>query len=175
MLRVKSAISSVCLALTLWTTADLRAQIKAPAPDAPLPSALLTAKKAFISFAGGEPYSLRGPRQVYNQFFAEIKASGRYQLVRSPGEADLVLQLSFANPMSKVSVSPGAGGSWGSSSSQPQFRLVLLDPRTSIVLWTIIDDVPSAMLPENRDKNLDNTLHRLAQDLEALTAPSTAN
>lgn len=168
MLQLRYAIAGFSLVACLCTVGDLPAQTVTKVPDAPLPSTLLTAKRVFISFAGGEFDSNWGPRQIYNQFYAEIKARGQYELVRTPGESDLVLQVSFRNPMSEVSVSPGAGGSWGSSSSSPQLQLVLRDPKTSIALWTFVEYVPKAFSPKSRDKIFGSTLHKLASDPEAL-------
>lgn len=171
MLRVRNVLSCICLATALGGTANLRAQTGKSAPNAPLPSAVLSAKNVFLSFTGQDFDYTRGLRQIYNQFYAEIKGWGYYTPVRSPGEADLVLQISFDDPLTGVSVSPGAGGSWGKSSDDPQLHLALLDPKTNIVLWTLVEHVPKAILQDNRDKNFDSTLHKLVGDLKDLTAP----
>ncbi len=172
MLRLRDSIASLAMMSCLWTATALRAQTLSKVPDAPLPTALHTAKNAFIAFAGGDASFNRDSRQIYNQFYAEMKESGRYNLVGSPGAADLVLQVSFASPISNVDVGPGAGGSWGHSLVERQLHLVLLDPKTGIALWGFTEGVDPAMLAENRDKNLKIAVHELAADLNALIGSS---
>jgi hypothetical protein len=63
--------------------------------SAPVPSLLLNAKKVFISNAGADsglfPHPFSGdPDRAYNQFYADVASWGRYQMVSTPGEADLV-------------------------------------------------------------------------------------
>ncbi len=172
MLRLRDSIAGLAMMSCLWTATALRSQTPSKIPDAPLPTALHTAKNVFIAFAGGDASFSRDSRQIYNQFYAEIKKSGRYNLVGTPGAADLVLQVSFVSPISKVEVKPGAGGCWGSSSDDRQLRLVLLDPRTGIALWGFTESVDAALLAENRDKNLKTAIHQLAADLNALIGSS---
>lgn len=173
MLQLRYAIAGFSLVACLCTIGELRAQTVTKVPDAPLPAALHTAKNVFISFAGGDASFNRDSRQIYNQFYAEIKERGRYNLVGSPGAADLVLQVSFASPISNVVVGPAAGGgSWGNSSIERQLRLVLLDPKTGIALWGFTERVVPALLAESREKNLKIAVRQLAADLNALIGSS---
>ncbi len=146
---------------------------------APLPSQILTAKKVFISNAGGE-----WPRgnwsgdsvRTYNQFFAAIKNWGKYDIVLAPSDADLVLQISFAEPIADLNVfGPSGGATTGSSTKDPQFRLVLLDPKTNVLLWTFTEHLqPMTGLKKSRDRAFDETLTALVSDLKTLTAQSKA-
>jgi hypothetical protein len=70
-----------------------------PAPPAPIPAQILTAKKVFIANGGGDEsrydtaWFSGGPDRAYNQFYAAMKTWGRYELVAAPGDADLVFEI----------------------------------------------------------------------------------
>ena len=173
MLRIRLAILSTALALL--SVPGLEAQQANGTAPAPLPSQIITAKKVFISNAGGEldPDIWSGEStRTYNQFYAAIKSWGRYELVAAPADADLVLEIGFANPIVGVMVSSTSGGG---SSNDPQFRLVMLDPKTHILLWTLTTHVPRKIgLQKGRDRNFDESLARLVDGLKKLTTQPTA-
>ena len=157
------------LGLAMISSAVLQAQTEV-APAAPIPSQILAAKKVFISNAGGELYPgfwSGGPYRAYNEFYAVIKNWGQYELVAAPADADLVLQISYADPIMLVAS--------GSSINFPQFRLALIDPKAHIVLWTI-NEQARAMggLQKSRDKEFENALNKLVDDLKALVAQPAA-
>jgi hypothetical protein len=170
MSKARLAVVSLGLAMSLPILPALQAQIAKPAP---LPSQILTAKKAFISNAGGllDLNMVSGdPRRDYNQFYATIQAWGRYELVASPADADLVLQISiiYIPRQMGAEVIPF-----------PSFRLALLDPKTNLALWVLdeflVDKPGFSMIREkNRDKAFDDAINRLVADLKALTAQPDA-
>jgi hypothetical protein len=168
MLRIRLMIVSISLAMALLAVPGLEAQHVDEAP-APLPSQIITAKQVFISNAGGEIPSYRwsgGSTRTYNQFYAAIKSWGRYELVAAPADADLVLEISFANPSEREEKT---------FSDDPQFRLVLLDPKTHILLWTLTTRVPEKRgFQKSRDRDFDEALVSLVNDLKKLTAQPTA-
>jgi hypothetical protein len=149
------------------STAVLLAQSEV-APAAPIPSQILTAKKVFISNASGEFDTVRwngGPVRTYNEFYAAIKNWGHYDIVSTPSDSDLVLQISFANPIFGFN-----GGS-----NFPQIKLLLLDPKTHIVLWTLAEDAPIKVgLQKSRDKSFSDAIGKLVDNLKALTAQPAA-
>ena len=55
-----------------------------PVPEAPLPAAIVNAKKIFLTNGGGS-------NLAYDAFYSEMKSWGKYEIVGSPDEADLVL------------------------------------------------------------------------------------
>jgi hypothetical protein len=147
--------------------------LHAQAPAAPIPSQIVNAKKIFIANAGGgfdREIGNGEPSRTYNEFYAAIKTWGRYELVGSPSEADLVLQISIANSAKVLgnSVVP-----WF------QVRLAILDPKTNVVLWVLDEWIPESQgmgmwSKKNRDKEIDDGLDRIVGDLKALTAqPAT--
>ncbi len=102
----------VATALLLVPFADGQKSTDAPAP---VPVQITRGKKVFISNAGGDTNYLYsgGPDCLYNQFYAAIQSWGRYQLVAGPGDADLVLAISFSNQFI------GAEDPRGNGSSSP--------------------------------------------------------
>ncbi len=70
-----------------------------------LPTAIQTAKRVFLGNAGVDGTSLSAFRksgdvsQPYDWFYAALKNWGRYELVGSPADADLVFEISFAAPL----------------------------------------------------------------------------
>jgi hypothetical protein len=175
MLKVKLAVVAFGIAIMLPTTVAALAQTAAIAPAAPLPPQILTAKKIFISNAGSgvdEKLWSGGPVQPYNELYADIKSSGQYQLVATPADADLVLQISFADPLTDVGGSKDSGSV---SSTTPQLKLVLLDPKTNIVLWTLNEKTSIGHLQKGRDQALADSIGKLVTDLKGLTAqPASA-
>lgn len=69
---------------------------KPPTATAPTPVAIQTAKRVFLGNAGVDSSSYPAFQrsgdinQPYNWFYAAMKNWGRYQLVGTPAEADLV-------------------------------------------------------------------------------------
>lgn len=171
MLKVNLAVLALGFAAMLSTPAGLLAQAAAIAPAAPLPSQVLTAKRIFISNAGSGPDEKLwsgGPAQPYNEFYAAIKSSGLYQLVPAPSDADLILEISYADPLTEVGGSKDSGSV---SFTSPRLKLVLLDPKTRVILWTLERETSIGHLEKGRDQALANSIGKLVGDLKGLTAP----
>jgi len=142
-----------------------------PSAPAPIPAQILTARKVFISNAGQD--GLGGfsgdPNRAYNQFYAAVKTWGQLELVSSPADADLVLEISFdvqalgANVVRGDSVGPGYS---------PRFKLRILDAKTRFTLWAFTQRVQWALLSGNRDKNFDRGLTALVTNLKELLGQS---
>jgi hypothetical protein len=167
-IMLKARLAVVSLALALFSSAILQAQTAA-APPAPIPSQILTAKKVFISNAGGDFGHWNwsgGQARTYDEFYAAIKSWGRYELVSTPCDADLVLAIIGHHPVD-------TGGN--DLSTVPQFGLVLIDPKTHIALWTLDENVPQGMgTQKSRDKGFEGAMNKLVADLKALTAQPAA-
>jgi hypothetical protein len=144
-------------------------------PAAPVPAQILTAKRVFIANAGGdsawypypEPAFTGGPDRAYNDFYAAVKAWGRYDLVGSPSDADLLLEIQFRVLPRVVRI--GATPYFDS-----QLRLTIRDPRTQAALWGIAEQVDPANLLGNRDKNFDQAMTRVLGDLKRVDATRPA-
>ena len=121
------------------------AQQPAPVAIAPASPLLLNAKKIFISNAGADsglfPHPFTGdPDRAYNAFYANVASRGRYQLVTTPAEADLVFELQLTAPNGPSN----ADKSKGASDPLPMLRLVIYDRPTHYVLWALTESIGAA-------------------------------
>ena len=148
------------------------AQETPTAPVAPIPAQIITAKKVFIANGGVDATSLaafrraKEPREPYNQFYIAMKSWGRYELVGTPGEADLVLQLSFSAPLSDCVKL---------TSYQPQLTLAIFDSQTHFRLWTFTEPVQGAVLKSSWDKNVKQGIGSLIEDLKQIVVQPTVS
>lgn len=154
--------------LVVALLAALSAMAQKPAaqdpPSAPLPSALAHAKVLFIGNAGDQENA--DCLRVYNDFYAGVTALKRFQLVRDPNKADLVLEMHYEVNLGQ------AVGSNDSNRSVRQFRVMLIDPRSHTILWTIVERTNYAIFQSNRNKNLDETVGALVHDFDLLVSPT---
>lgn len=142
------------------------AQKAATAPQAfavaPVPGKIYSAKKVFVSNAGsdsglfGALFFDGDPDRTYNEFFADVQRTGRYELVGDPAQADLVLETHLSLP---------------SGQQFPMFRLVVYDANTHFVLWTLTESIEPALTQKNRDKNFDQALGNLVADFQRAGTP----
>jgi hypothetical protein len=142
-----------------------------PVAAGPIPTQIAAAKKVFIANAGeNQPFDEAslfsgGSERAYNEFYAGVKALGRYDLVGAPADADLLLEIELTAP--KVPQEPQF---FAIFSYDPQFRLVIRDPKTNTLLWAVNEHVQWAILQGNRDKNFDQAMGRVVNDVQGLAA-----
>ncbi len=168
-----------CVALTIAGVAvpGLRAQDRKESPPAPLPAQIFTARKVFVCNGGGDTldYYSGGPDRAYNELYAALKGWGRYELVATPVDAELVFEISFSVPILGEAVSGGAGTPVSSKTViDPQFRLAIRELKTQVLLWTFIEHVQNALLKGNRDKNFDQAMTALVNDIRNVAGQPAA-
>ena len=146
---------------------------------APIPAQISAAKRVFVANAGGDspstedPLFAGGPDRAYNQFYAAMKTWGKYELVNSPADADLLFDIRFMLPSMAQPVFKG--DSMGAGAFDPQLRLEIRDPRSTAILWGFTEHLQWAILKANRDKNFDLAMARLVDDTQKLSAQATAD
>ena len=159
---MKASAASFMLASLLLLPNLVTAKTSKPTPPpAHIPAQILSAKTAFISYAGvdnpyfnsrvpkftgGDPYG------IYNQFYDAINKWGQYQLVSTPADADVILEISAI-------YTPGI--------STPIFRLRILDPKTTVTLWSFYEEL--GFSPQGWDK----TLTQIMQDVQLVATPTS--
>ena len=142
-------------------------------PAAPLPAALQTAQRVFISNAGADsglfphPFS-GGPERFYDQFYAAVKGMGRFDIVSDPGEAELVLELRLIAPSGPSDPNKVKGA----SDPLPMFRLTIFDRKSHYALWTLTRSIDRAVSQKSHDRNFDDAMAALALDLKRVTMKS---
>lgn len=162
MSRFSRTICILFFAFSWMLIADLQAQ----QPRAPLPTQLKESRKVFVSNCGMDARSLSwfadagDPNLPYNAFYTALKNSGRFDLVASPAEADLVLELSMEMPLI-------GGGKY--EELEPQIRLRIVDAKTRFTLWSITQPVQKAMRTSTWVKNFNAALSTLMDELKAVT------
>ena len=133
---------------------------------APMPTAIQTAKRVFLGNAGVDGMSFQAFRQSgdmnrpYNWLYAAMKTWGRYELVGSPADADLVFEISFSAPLVGADKLP---------TFAPYLRLEILDAKTHFLLWTIVEPVDGAYRKATWEKNFNTGVTNLVSDLKNLT------
>jgi len=135
----------------------------------PVPADILSAKSLFVSNGGGdaglfpEPFS-GDPSRGYNELYGALKASGLYQLVDDPSQADLVLELKLTAPYGPSR----ANKMQGASDPLPMFTLTVFDRKTHYALWTLTRNIDFAVLQRTHDRNFDDALTAVVSQFEAL-------
>jgi hypothetical protein len=126
----------------------------------PIPPALHTAQTVFVSNAGSdsglfpEPFS-GDTNRPYSQFFNSLKATGAFELVADPAQADLVLEIQLTAP-----TGPQRGSKQlGAGDPVPMFRLVVYDRKSHYILWTETQSIDIAFLQKTHDRNFDDALN----------------
>lgn len=149
------------------------AQKQAPAPPAPIPAQILAAKKVFVANGGvdgmaeDDPIFSGGSDRAYNQFYARVKDLGHFEIVGSPAEADLLLEI--RQEVLTVTLRGEVG-----RSDTPVFHLQIRDPKTNALLWAFHLHFKFGGGQANSDRNFDQAVDRLVNDLRILVAPSPA-
>ena len=167
-------VSAVAMVSMFGMAANAAAQdaTKSAAANAPVPTALQTAKRAFIGNAGVDGTSIVLFRkagdinQPYNWFYAAMKNWGRYELVGNPADADLVFEISFAAPLE---------GNEKLLSAAPYLRLEIMDAKTHFLLWTIVAPVEGAYRKSTWENNLNAGITSLVSDLKPIAGNAPTN
>jgi hypothetical protein len=173
---------TLAAAVVLFSTSAVHAQSTSQSTDssvtsaaqAPIPRAIAAAKTIFLSNAGADstlfPSPFSGtPDRGYNQLYAALAASHRFQIVNSPAQADLIVQIRLTADY--IPYRPH--NELGFADRQPLFRLVVYDRPTHYVLWAITQPVEFAVLQHSHDRNFDNAVNALARQFLDLASPST--
>ena len=176
MCKILSLLSGAALlSAAMLSNVPSLAQQSAPPAAAPVPPAILSASRIFISNAGADaglfpsPFS-DTPDRGYNQFYAALKNQGSYQLVNDPSQADLVLELRLSAPYGPSDPSKQKGA----SDPLPMFRLTIYDAKTHYVLWAFTESIDVAYLQKSHDHNFDIALAAIVRDLLALAGKTSS-
>lgn len=138
-----------CLALVLPVYAQ---QTNQPAP---VPAQILNAKRVFISNAPPTRPELAltiysgGPYRAYDQFYAAMKTWGRFQVMGSPRDADLVFEV---------------------AQNSRDLRLVIVDPQSHLPLWWFDELLSMGTHRKDSDELYDRVMVKLVRDVQDLVS-----
>jgi len=148
-------IAIFCIASTVaLLTMPIAAAKKAPDPPrGPIPVQITTGKKVFISYreSDADPGSID---LTYHEFYALIKDWGKYELTSTPAEADLIFEIRYVSGI-----------------SDSQLWMCIVDPKTHVMLWPLIQHVEGSSRETARRKKFDAAMSDLVEDLKTLTTP----
>ena len=158
------------ISLTIAAGSAFARQQATYAPTAPVPAPIFTAKKEFISNTTGELVLPPGnPDLAYNEFYAAMKSWGRYEIVGSPTDADLVFEIRYTFVIGPTGVNQGNGG----STQAFQFRLVIRDLKSQTVLWAFSEIILPPSKQAMGRQRLDQAMAALMDDVRKLASPAS--
>jgi hypothetical protein len=102
-------------------------------PSGPVPATIASAHTILLTNVGVSARLGLDPNQLYNDIHSRLEQWGYYQLVSSPQAADLIFQLDEFDPRNGANVTPGTDV----YNRTPSFRVIILDAKTGIPLWTV--------------------------------------
>jgi hypothetical protein len=148
-------------------------------PEAPLPAAVVHARKAFLlnGQTSAQYLTKNGNILAFDTLYADVKGWGKYELVDSPTDADIVIELQY-RPYSEGSRSfgvynPSAHTVQTRSVDQigADFALVIYEARSKEQLWSVSDACGLARFVKNQQKEVIKSIGRLVDGLKARTTP----
>lgn len=143
---------------------------------------MVRAKTAFLlnSQTTSKDLTKNGNALAFNALYADMKRWGRYQLVGSPDQADIVISLEY-RPYSEGSSKYGYYNTYTKSYSSQSvermgadFVLVVYAAKSREQLWSMGDACGSAYLIRNQRKEVVKSIGRLVADMKAAMESSEA-
>jgi len=160
-----------CFLLFLIVAQTAVAKNKKDVPLAPLPSQILAAKKVFLSNGGGNDLA-------YDAFYSAMKSWGKYEIVASPEEADIIAEIAYTvvhdgtRVWSSTNTYNGETQVHSAQVTDPQVILTIYDANSKNPLWSTVDHRRLARLQRNREKEIINSAERLVENLKQRAANS---
>jgi hypothetical protein len=157
-------VFAVILCAILWPY-SISAKDKKKVPAAPLPAVIVKAKKIFLSNGGGS-------NLAYDAFYLKMKEWGKYEVVGSPDEADLIVELAYkvvdegTRVWSSTNTYNNTTQVHSTHDIDPQLVLTIYDAKTKTSLWSETDHRRLARREKNREKETVNSADRLVDDLK---------
>jgi hypothetical protein len=167
------------LSASALTLASIAVHAQQPAPEKPrveTPAArLANAKTVLIT-------RTRGNNIPYDVIHDTVEGWGRFALVQTPDQADLLIQVATSGGDSEVRVTGSSGQSLKSGKyeqsthsdrdlSATDIKLTVLDAKNRRVLWEANETAKYAMKEKARENNLVEAAQRLASKLHERLEP----
>jgi hypothetical protein len=142
---------------------------------APSPDAVVKAKTVFLSNGGGSDLA-------YDTFSRAMKIWGRYQIVSSPAEADLIIEMAYQlrrRDTQTWAMRNGSGTAYDDTVnysggpnrhmgeiSKPRLVLTIYEAKSKLPLWLTVDRCRQAHREKNREKETINSSERMVDELK---------
>jgi len=167
--RFSSLFAIVFVSCLLSSAKDKK---QAP-PPAPLPKQMVTAKTVFLAKGSGSDRNVKGGAELaFDTFYAEMKSWGRYRIVDSPVDADLIFELGYSSQQvgtrvwSTTNTYTGATDVHSAAEMDPKLSLNVYEPKSGFVIWSTAVPRELASLNRNREKNLLKAVGDLVANLK---------
>ena len=165
---MRKLVVSLCVLISLNAFA---AKNRKDVPPAPLPAVVVNAKKIVLTNGGGS-------NLAYDTLYSEMKQWGKYEIVGSPEEADLIVDLSYrvedkgTRVWSSINTYNNTTQVHSNQITDPQLILAIYDAKTKNSLWSENDHRRLARREKNREKETVISAQRLVDDLKTrVTVP----
>jgi len=145
----------------------------ATAASAPVPAQIFSAKKVFISNASALGETPSGVADLtYNEFYADIKDWGRYEIVSAPVDADLVFEIRFTSEIGAKNVVNELAALRRIFS----FAWLFLIPKRAPSCGPSRRACPKRPIVRPAEKKIDDAMTAIVNDVKKLTSqPAAAN
>jgi hypothetical protein len=104
-------------------------------PATPPATIIASAHTVYLSNSGGDPNFPLDQTIAYQKIYAALQSWGRFQIVGSPAQADLIFDLYDQASVTGYSYDNDTDANYPIYS--PAFQLIMVDPRTNQPVWTI--------------------------------------
>ena len=176
----RSLITSILVFLLLSVAWPQDANAPVPKKNPPVmpTSRLAAAKTAFVKNAGGSSIP-------FNSISSSMDGWGRFVIVNSPEQADIILEVSSPGNGSGVTVSsktdtstrtgqPESSTSTTRDLSSGPIRLTVIDGKSKSVLWTGSEQPKFAMRKKSQEDNLVEAAEKLFTKFHDRVEPNLA-
>jgi len=131
-------LMQVCFGTAYAAELDPSTGVQTTTPAAPpVPGQIASAHTVFLSNLGGDANFPIDSTAAYTAVYSELQAWGKYQLVSTPEEADLIFQM---HDLSTYTTYAGDHGSTYTI-NRPSFQLAIVGAKSNVTLWTISSPV----------------------------------
>jgi hypothetical protein len=151
-----------------------------PPPPPAIAATIASAKTVFVSNLGSDEVvavnTKGGANASYNEFFASLQRWGRYQLVGSPKDADLVFEIrTTQQPPEDKWIGPGIGQNSFDVTAYPAIiSLTIRDGSDQSILWTTTAKYLRGPTRKGIFTHFDQAIEDLTNQLKAFVSPSAA-
>lgn len=138
-------------------------------PLAPFPASIVNAKTVFIVPVGGA-------NLAYDAFYSDMAAWGRYEIVKSSEEADLIIELNYLERHNGIDISSVTNYQTGNTQTtsteilDPQVQITIYASKSKNPLWSATDHRRLAKQEKNRNKEIIKSAERLVDQLKTRIA-----
>jgi len=144
---------------------------KPAAPPLSVSARLAAARTAFLKKTGN------GDNAAYDVVSSTLEGWGRFALVKSPDNADIVIEIfSESENEGGITASAGSDGRRGREgkirqATVSQIKLTVYDSKTKVPLWMGLERPKSAMKKTDRENNEVEATERLIQKFHDVVEP----